>query len=570
MKQDSNLGEILRGDRITNSLYNVIVGKDQKCVVLGAGEEVRARGNASTCTREYNLKEVQKLRRFVKDDYRVNCELDNMPAAQPMMSGTDIVYAIGFPMGTASGNKKDVRKLTTSVNNHLAITVKYHAESGNKSRITGFEVEPHSIDYELRHLLKAPDCQYNQGPVLYLSYNTSKSIAWTYSVTWVKDTVEWTDRFDRYFSNADTHIHWFSIINSLMIVLFLSGMIAMIMIRTLHADILKYSAKDAETDAEETGWKLLHADVFRAPKNRIILSVFVGFGSQVFAMTVITLLCGLVGLVSPANKGSVLSGMIALFVLMGAVAGYNTSRIYKMMKGLYWKKAALMTAFLFPTIIFAVFMFIDFLILGQKSSGAVPFGTFMIIIALWFGVSIPLVFAGAFYGYKKAAITIPVTRINPIPRTVPSQVWYMHPVISVAMGGILPFGAIFIELYFVLTAIWNQQLYYIATFLFIVFLILFVTCAEISVVMCYFQLCSEDHHWWWRSYFTSASSAFYLFLYSVFYFFTKLEISNAVSGMMYFGYTAIFTLMFFVLTGFIGFYSALMFVRKIYGSVPLS
>ncbi|KAH3767571.1 hypothetical protein Pelo_529 [Pelomyxa schiedti] len=59
---------------------------------------------------------------------------------------------------------------------------------------------------------------------------------------------------------------------------------------------------------------------------------------------------------------------------MGAVAGYNTSRIYKMMKGLLWKQAALMTAFLFPSVIFGVFMFIDFLILGQKSSGAVPFG----------------------------------------------------------------------------------------------------------------------------------------------------------------------------------------------------
>jgi transmembrane 9 superfamily protein 2/4 len=29
----------------------------------------------------------------------------------------------------------------------------------------------------------------------------------------------------------------------------------------------------------------------------------------------------------------------------------------------------------------------------------------------------------------------------------------------------------------------------------LVLVILVVTCAEITIVMCYFQLCSEDYHW---------------------------------------------------------------------------
>lgn len=53
-------------------------------------------------------------------------------------------------------------------------------------------------------------------------------------------------------------IHWFSIINSVMIVLFLSGMVAMIMMRTLRADINKYNQLESGEDAqEETGWKLV-------------------------------------------------------------------------------------------------------------------------------------------------------------------------------------------------------------------------------------------------------------------------------------------------------------------------
>jgi Endomembrane protein 70 len=59
---------------------------------------------------------------------------------------------------------------------------------------------------------------------------------------------------------ADDQIHWFSIVNSLMIVLFLSGMVAMIMMRTLHRDISQYNQLEtAEEAQEETGWKLVRA-----------------------------------------------------------------------------------------------------------------------------------------------------------------------------------------------------------------------------------------------------------------------------------------------------------------------
>ena len=40
------------------------------------------------------------------------------------------------------------------------------------------------------------------------------------------------------------------------------------------------------------------------------------------------------------------------------------------------------------------------------------------------------------------------------------------------------------------------QFYYLFGFLFLVFIILIITCAEITIVLCYFQLCSEDYHWW--------------------------------------------------------------------------
>ena len=50
-------------------------------------------------------------------------------------------------------------------------------------------------------------------------------------------------------------MHWFSIVNSLLIVLFLTVMVAMIMVRNLHRDIVRYnrvlSDEEKAEDREE-------------------------------------------------------------------------------------------------------------------------------------------------------------------------------------------------------------------------------------------------------------------------------------------------------------------------------
>ena len=57
--------------------------------------------------------------------------------------------------------------------------------------------------------------------------------------------------------NPDDEIHYFSIVNSLMIVLFLTGVVAMIMLRTLRKDISTYNEMQTLEEAqEESGWKV--------------------------------------------------------------------------------------------------------------------------------------------------------------------------------------------------------------------------------------------------------------------------------------------------------------------------
>ncbi|XP_028807134.1 transmembrane 9 superfamily member 8 [Neltuma alba] len=562
-----NLGEVLRGDRIENSLYVFKMREPQMCNIL--------------CKLTLDAKTAKEFKEKIDDEYRVNMILDNLPLVVPLkrIDLDSTVYQLGFHVGL-KGQYTGSKEEKYFIHNHLAFTVKYHKDSQTESaRIVGFEVKPFSVKHEFEgkwdeKKTRLTTCDPHTKRTV-VNSNTpqeveeNKEIIFTYDVEFQPSDVKWASRWDTYLLMTDDQIHWFSIVNSLMIVLFLSGMVAMIMLRTLYRDISKYNELETQEEAqEETGWKLVHGDVFRPPNHSDLLCVYVGTGVQFFGMILVTMIFAILGFLSPSNRGALMTAMLLLWVFMGLFAGYSSSRLYKMFKGSEWKKIALRTAIMFPATVSAIFFVLNALIWGQKSSGAVPFGTMFALIFLWFGISVPLVFVGSYVGFKKPAIESPV-KTNKIPRQIPEQAWYMNPAFSVLIGGILPFGAVFIELFFILTSIWLNQFYYIFGFLFLVFIILLVTCAEITVVLCYFQLCSEDYLWWWRSYLTSGSSALYLFLYATFYFFTKLEITKMVSAILYFGYMLIASYAFFVLTGTIGFYACFWFTRLIYSSVKI-
>ena len=63
---------------------------------------------------------------------------------------------------------------------------------------------------------------------------------------------------------------------------------------------------DPEEAQEETGWKLVHGDVFRPPTTSpMLLSVFTGTGVQIFACTLILMFFAVLGFLSPANRGMI-------------------------------------------------------------------------------------------------------------------------------------------------------------------------------------------------------------------------------------------------------------------------
>uniref|UniRef100_A0A673LHW5 Transmembrane 9 superfamily member n=1 Tax=Sinocyclocheilus rhinocerous TaxID=307959 RepID=A0A673LHW5_9TELE len=552
-RPSENLGQVLFGERIETSPYKFSFKADKACVKV-------CTKSYDTGSREDKLK-LDFLKKGMELNYQHHWIVDNMPVTWCyIVEDNQKVCNPGFPIGclvNQEGKPKDAcvinadfnKKNTYYVFNHVDITIHYHSgdeTNGMHARLVAATLEPRSIKHSND---ENPTCE--ETPMdIPADFKSNLKVTYTYSVTFKVSFI----------------------MNSLVIVLFLSGMVAMIMLRTLHKDIARYNQMDQadwvkippaanEEAQEESGWKQVHGDVFRPPRMGMLLSVFLGQGTQVFIMTFITLFLACLGFLSPANRGALMTCAVVLWVLLGTSAGYVSARLYKRTK-------LCMPVCSFSMLCFCRIVFVDFFLMNlilwvEGSSAAVPFGTLVAILALWFGISVPLTFVGAFFGFKKPGIEPPV-QTNQIPRQIPQQSFFTKPVPGIIMGGILPFGCIFIQLFFILNSIWSHQMYYMFGFLFLVFIILVITCSEATVLLCYFHLCAEDYHWWWRSFLTSGFTAVYLFVYAVHYFFSKLQIIGAASTILYFGYTLIMVLIFFIFTGTMGFFSCFWFVNKIY------
>ncbi|XP_022908111.1 transmembrane 9 superfamily member 2 [Onthophagus taurus] len=570
-----NLGQVVFGERIRPSSYKIEFMKNETCKLL--------------CIKSYKGGKTQDerllsiLRKGINLNYHHHWIIDNMPVTYCYDSNEGPYCKTGFPMGCYSRSSKGTcyppLKDGHYIFNHVDLTITYHSgkheEWGSTfqemgGRIISIKIQPRSIQHSKPDVDDCSITEHLEIPTQ-LKKDEEFMIAYTYTIKFIENnTIKWSSRWDYILeSMPHTNIQWFSILNSLVIVLFLSGMVAMILLRTLHKDIARYNQNDSGEDAqEEFGWKLVHGDVFRPPRKGMLLSVLLGSGVQVFCMSMVTLAFACLGFLSPANRGALMTCAMVLFVLLGTPAGYVSARIYKSFGGEKWKSNVLLTSMLCPGVVFGLFFIMNLVLWGEDSSAAVPFTTLLALLGLWFGVSVPLTFVGAYFGFRKRAIEHPV-RTNQIPRLIPEQSVYTQAVPGIIMGGVLPFGCIFIQLFFILNSIWSSQMYYMFGFLFLVFIILAITCAETTILLCYFHLCAEDYHWWWRSYLTSGFTAVYLFFYCCHYFFTKLQIEGAASGFLYFGYTLLMVFLFNLLTGTIGFFACFWFIRKIYSVVKV-
>ena len=564
-----NLGSRLQGHDMKPAPFDLYVKRDRQCTPM--------------CSVRLDGKKLRWMRKLIERQYRVQLQLDTLPV---LMRSKELNYAVrGYPVGFKAPPNTNNQKNSVFLYNHLKFAITYHEDPSQFDgvRITGFDVHPVSIAHDapegpVYHDTKLSSCsgfdvENDPEKYLALSYDkdTSVNVVYSYDVQWIENDLTWADRWDVYLvGSPDDDIHYYSIVNSLMIVLFMTGAIATIMIRTLRKDIAGYNELQTIEEAqEETGWKLVHGDVFRPPQfSPMFLSVVVGTGAQLGCAFVFAMLLAILKITNSMNKGQILTSLILLYVLCGSVAGYISSRLYKFSEAKNWKMNSLMTATALPGVFVIMFSLLNIFLTVAGAATAVSFLTILVLFLLWVCVSAPLVFVGAFLGLKARVFECP-TKTNQIARIIPETAWHMNPFLTMAMGGILPFGSVCIELAFIMSALWLHQMYYVMGFLLAVIGILAATCAQVSIVLCYLQLCAEDHRWWWKSFWNCSFAGVYLFLYSLWFLSSRLDLVGFLPVVVYLTYMSMISICFGLFCGSVGFLSSFWFTRTIYNAVKV-
>eukprot|EP00873_Tetraselmis_striata_P026587 jgi/Tetstr1/446851/TSEL_034329.t1 len=519
-----DLGEVLEGDRMVNTPYEVHFRVDKDAEHL--------------CTVTLQKEDTASFRRAVQQDYYFQMYFDDLPL-WGFVGKVEKILRAGAP--------EEIRYYLFT---HVHFDVTY-----NEDRVIEINV---STDPS-----RTVDITEEEGV----------TVDFSYSVKWKQTRVPFERRMDKYsrysFLPQHLEIHWFSIINSCVTVLLLTGFLGTILMRVLKADFVKYSRDEegADSEVEETGWKYIHGDVFRFPAMPNLFCAIIGCGTQVLVMVLCVFALALVGVFYPYNRGGLLTSLVVLYALTAGIAGYVASSNFKIMGGVNWVRNNLLTGSLFCGPFFICFAFLNTVAIAYRSTAALPFGTICIIILIWAVVTFPLTVLGGIAGKNTKYEWNPPSRTTKYPREVPPLPWYRSTVPQMAMAGFLPFSAIYIELYYIFASVWGHKVYTIYSILFIVFIILIIVTAFITIALTYFQLAVEDHHWWWRSIMCGGSTGFFIYGYCFYYYFARSDMSGFMQTCFFFGYMAMVCYAFFLMLGSIGYRASLLFVRHIYRAI---
>lgn len=235
-----NLGQVVFGERIRPSPYKIEFLNNVECRKL--------------CTKTYHgnkkddLERIERLKTGMRLNYQHHWIVDNMPVTWCYFLTDGRRYcSIGFPMGCYPdypGRMCDAENVYTKPNtyylyNHVDLVVTYHSGAKedwgggieNEGRIISIKVNPRSIDHGKAKNESTIQCRAKDNlppmtlPKEKMGPDDVKEITYSYSITFlVNNTVKWSSRWD-YILESIPHanIQWFSILNSLCIVLFLSG-----------------------------------------------------------------------------------------------------------------------------------------------------------------------------------------------------------------------------------------------------------------------------------------------------------------------------------------------------------
>jgi transmembrane 9 superfamily protein 3 len=368
-----------------------------------------------------------------------------------------------------------------------------------------------------------------------------KAFELTYSLHWVTTDREFATRFNRYLDNSffEHQIHWFSLFNSFMMVIFLCGLVLLILMRTLRADYMRYMREEDEEGggggegsggvgggSDETGWKQVYGDVFRVPRDVVLFSALVGNGTQLALLALVVIGAAFAGSLY-VDRGAITTAAVVGYALTSFIAGFVSGAFYRSFydpaPSPEWIRVMLLSACLFPCLLGATFIALNAVAIAYGSNNVVSLWSLAKMATIWAVVSLPLAVCGTIAGRRFGAGGAAPLRVNPVPRPIPTRPFFRSAAFVCLLAGFLPFGSIFIETYFIFSSFSTYKFYYVFGFMFAVYVILAITTSCVTIVSTYFLLNSEDHRWQWHSFLSGASTGLYVFVYSLYYFFFRTE-----------------------------------------------
>ncbi|KAF0984689.1 hypothetical protein FDP41_000588 [Naegleria fowleri] len=508
------------GEELTGSGDSVISKYD-------IGFQVDVPPETELCAKSLKKEDLERLRQAIKDDYLMLMYYDGIP----------MIVHIGY---------------------YDSLENKYYLYNSYKFSLT----------YNGNHVITALATPSSKVDV---TSNDVTQIKFKYSAEWKPTTKQYVTRVNYFinmnFNSEELEIQWFSVINSLIFILVLTSFLTFIIIRMLRKD---YDAMDLEQDSqekEETGWKQLHADVFRFPANINLLSAILGNGAQLLSLIFCLLFLGALGAYyQDYGYKAVTTSLVIVYTFTTGINGYVSGSYYKKFGGESWIKNTVTTLLVFTLPIAVTWSILNTIAVSYGSTAALPFKTVAIIVVLYVAVSFPLLLLGAITGKNFTKGFEAPCRTKKVPREIPPVVWWKGENILTLVAGFLPFISIYIELHYLYLSMWGHYGHVPFPIVLMVVIILIAVTSCITISLIYLTLSQENHHWWWRSVKFGGASSIFIFAYSMYYL-----VDSGMSGILqisiFIGYTFILCLAVFLMMATVGFLSSLTFVKNIYRSI---
>ncbi|CBH10387.1 endosomal integral membrane protein, putative [Trypanosoma brucei gambiense DAL972] len=552
-----NLGELLLGNHVLPSLYSVNVLRNVTCQPL--------------CIVSYTEGDKKDLDNLITQSYRGHMFLAGLPLVERIEKGTTEKLRLGYRLGVhVKGDEKLKEEGAAGdkclINNHIHFTITYAVLPNGEYMLTGFYAKPKTLNSPTGCPPDGASVDEWPDP----ASTGATNVAYSYSVTWEQDSSEgvFVTRWDVYWRLGGAQrkkAHLTALFNSMLLLGFLGVLVMIVLLRIVRRDLLMQNDMLVSGDVqEESGWKLVRGDVFRAPSRPLVLTGLVSSGCQMVAVVVLTVISSAVRKYQPWHSGNLLTNLIIFFCCSSCVSGYVAGKMLVFFQIRTWKNG-IAAVTMVPLSLLLGYLAGNMISWSKHGSTAVSLPVLLTLFFLWVAVPVPLSLIGLSAGFRASAFVLP-TKVGSIPRAI-SQQSVRRRYMFILGGGIVSFTAAFMEVICVLGSFWKGQPFLYVGYLFGVSFIISAVCAEVAVVVTYAMLSEEDYEWWWGSFCTSGSCGVYFFLYSVVYLYGALEIRQPLSVILFLVYTFEVSVFIAVFLGTMGFVASAVFVRTIYNSI---